>query len=65
MNQTESRKPGVGRRGFLAGLAAGLGIAALAIRGRKVQATPTKQQKSGPVLYRRTAETDRYFKSLY
>ena len=64
MNHTESRQPGVGRRGFFAGLAAGLGIAALAAGARKVGAV-TAQKLHGPILYRRTEETERYLKSMY
>ena len=64
MDHTESRKPGVGRRGFFAGLAAGLGIAALAAGARKVGAV-TARKVRGPVLYRRTEETERYLKSIY
>jgi hypothetical protein len=53
----------LGRRGFFAGLAAGLGIAALAAGARKVHATAQKRLR-GPVLYRHTAEADRYFKTM-
>jgi hypothetical protein len=63
MKHTESPKAGLGRRGFFAGLAAGLGIAALAAGARKVHATAQKRLR-GPELYRHTAEADRYFKTM-
>ena len=63
MNHTETPKAGIDRRGFFTGLVAGLGIAALAAGARKVKAAATERLR-GPVLYRRTAETDRYFKSM-
>jgi hypothetical protein len=54
----------VHRRGFFAGLLAGVGIAALAAGARKVRAAAPKG-RSGPVLYRRTEETERYFKTMF
>jgi hypothetical protein len=63
MNATQTPASGLGRRGFFAGLAAGLGIAALAMGARKVQARVQRTLR-GPVLYRRTEETERYLKTL-
>ena len=63
-----TRKEGSGRRKFLVGLAAGAGVAAtaLALRGRRPAAeSDTAKTPAGPVLYRRTAETERYYKTLY
>lgn len=64
MKHTETAGNGINRRGFFAGLATGLGIAAVAAGARKVRAKVT-ERFSGPVLYRRTAETERYLKSLH
>ena len=64
MNQAESRKPAVGRRGFFAGLVAGVGIAALASGARKVGAAAVSKVR-GPILYRRTEETERYLKTMF
>jgi hypothetical protein len=68
------RRQVVGRRTFLAGLltgggvAAGLGAAAgkaaPAAAGAPGAATP-RQSPHGPVLYRRTEETERYYRTLY
>jgi hypothetical protein len=63
MTQRDTARTEVNRRGFFAGLAAGLGIAAVAAGARKTNAAPTAPAK-GPVLYHRTAETERYLKSL-
>jgi gas vesicle protein len=56
------------RRRFLAGVLAGIGgVAALLSapkRARSATTTPTVPEH-GPVLYRRTAEAERYYKTLY
>jgi hypothetical protein len=51
------------RRGFLAGLFAGAGATAAVLRS-KAQAQGTKAQGTGPVLFHRTAETERYYKTV-
>lgn len=55
---------GVNRRGFFAGLASGAGIVALALGGRKARAAAQPERPRGPVLYRRTEESERYFRTL-
>ena len=65
----ESKKPAnrVSRRKFFAGLAAGLGVAGVAVaaaKGEKAVAATVENDK-GPVLYKRTAEAERYYKTLY
>jgi hypothetical protein len=55
------------RRTFLAGFLAGVGGAALLSapkRARAARQTPTVPA-TGPILYRRTKETERYYKTLY
>jgi hypothetical protein len=54
--------PRASRRGFLMGLLAGAGATAAAATTAKAQAA--KPSKSGPVLFHRTAETERYYKSV-
>jgi len=65
----ESKKPanGVSRRKFFAGLAAGMGMAGVAMAAGKSEkaTTDTVENNKGPVLYRRTAEAERYYKTLY
>jgi hypothetical protein len=68
MKQTESTRATLGRRSFFAGLVSGLGVAALALGGRKALAgrsRPARKGEAGPVLYRRSAEAERYLKTLY
>jgi len=57
------------RRGFLAGLVGGAGAVAAATAMAK-SPTPSKAPEAptsakGPVLYRRTEEVERYYKTLY
>lgn len=65
---SQPRTP-VGRRTFLAGLLTGAG--ALTVLGavpRKAAATKERARNApavGPVLYRRTEEAERYYKTLY
>ena len=58
-----------GRRGFLTGMLSGLGVSALALTARAKTpakaAEPEVEPSRGPILYRRTAETERYYKTLY
>jgi hypothetical protein len=68
MDHTQEPKAGVGRRNFFAGLVSGLGVAALVLSGRKARAAGGKPARKGdrrPILYRRTAETDRYLKTMH
>ena len=62
-------KPAVAsRRNFLFGLLAGTGAAtaALAAAGNAKAKSPTlAQPEQGPVLYRRSEEAERYYKTLY
>ena len=50
------------RRGFLAGVAAALGVAAAASPAGAQKTS--NAAKAGPVLFRRTAETERYYKTV-
>lgn len=50
------------RRGFLAGLASALGVAAAGSPARAQK--KDSPAKSGPVLFRRNAETERYYKTV-
>ena len=63
------KKPNVAsRRNFLFGLLAGTGVAsvALATAGKaKAKSGGTAQPETGPVLYSRTEEAERYYKTLY
>ena len=62
-------KQSVGRRSFLVGLLTGAGgVGALAALPRKATAKKELAQApeaSGPILYRRTQEVERYYKTLY
>lgn len=65
----QQKKTGT-RRGFLAGLVAGAGaVAALATTPRKATATKDAAgdagAPTGPILYRRTEEAERYYRTLY
>ena len=67
MSRVGESQAGQARRMFLARMLTGLGAAAALLsrprRGHAAQpeATPAK----GPILYRRTAETERYYRTLY
>lgn len=65
MKHTESAKSGVNRRGFFAAAVSGMGAAALALAARKSRATPAPERTTGPKLYRRTEETERYLKTMF
>ena len=62
--ESQSGQP---RRTFLARMLTGLGAAAALlsrpVRSRAKQRTETPA--TGPVLYRRSAETERYYRTLY
>ena len=59
------------RRNFLIGMVTGAGAAAVAMGamgragGNAVQGTEPQEAPTDTVLYRRTVETERYFKTLY
>ena len=62
------RRPESGRRTFLKGLLTGAGVtAALGMTGKKAAATPKSKKPSTqePILYRRTQDVERYYKTLY
>lgn len=59
---TTTGTPRASRRGFLAGLLAGAGATAALAATAKAQTS--KPAQSGPVLFHRTAETERYYKSV-
>ena len=65
---TQKRKSS-GRRGFLVGLLTGAGAAAALVGvGKKATETKAPRQEASaaePVLYRRTEETERYYRTLY
>ena len=55
-----------GRRKFLKGLLTGAGVtAALGLAGKKVAAAPKKPSTREPILYRRTEDVERYYRTLY
>ena len=68
MSRDGESQIGQARRTFLARTLAGLGAAAALLsrphRGRAAQPGGTPPAK-GPILYRRTAETERYYRTLY
>lgn len=56
------------RRNFLWGLVTGVGVATVAMASvgkARSKPGPAAKKPTGPVLYRRTAETERYHKTLY
>jgi len=59
----KQRAPSASRRGFLMGLVAGAGVSAAAL-GTKAQAQGAKPAAGGPILFHRTAETQRYYKTV-
>ena len=67
MSRDGESQAGQARRTFLARMMAGLGVAAALLsrprRGRTAQ--PEAAPAKGPILYRRTAESERYYKTLY
>ena len=67
MSRDGESQTGQARRTFLARTLAGLGAAAALLsrprRGRAAQ--PEVPPAKGPVLYHRTAETERYYRTLY
>ncbi len=68
MSRDGESQAGQARRTFLARMLTGLGAAAALLsrprRGRAA-AQPESVSAKGPILYRRTAETERYYRTLY
>ena len=59
---------GPSRRKFLVGMLTGAGvatIAAVAVGKNGEKSATSDATPTGPILYRRTAETERYYKTLY
>lgn len=54
-----------GRRSFLKGLLTGAGVAVALGMGPKKAAAQKKPGVPDPILYRRTEEVEKYYKSLY
>jgi hypothetical protein len=60
-----------GRRNFLVGLLTGAGVVAAVaganrpIAARPAGAEPSESPSADPVLYRRTEEAERYYRTLY
>jgi hypothetical protein len=55
----------VNRRSFFKALAAGVGATGAALAAGRGLARERTPAPSGPVLYRRSAEAERYYKTLY
>lgn len=68
-DETKKTKQPSGRRTFLVGLATGAGAVAAVSAAPRAAATkeaPAEPAKPAePVLYRRTEDTNRYYRSLY
>jgi len=70
MSDDKTPKKSAGRRTFLVGLVTGAGAAAAAVSAVPRAAATKEPAKdstttSEPVLYQRTEETDRYYRTLY
>lgn len=71
MNEHQTTQGRPSRRTFLAGLLTGVGAAgALGAAAPRPAARPTQAasgagEAAGPILYRRTAEAERYYRTLY
>ena len=53
------------RRGFLVGMLAGVGaVAAMGGGAKEAAASAAKEGKGEPILYRKTEETARYYRTL-
>ena len=67
MERHTTRK-GPGRRAFLTGLIAGLGTAGVAMAGKGVGRSVHGEPEAPPtetILYRRSEEAERYYRTLY
>ena len=62
-------QPGQGRRTFLTRILTAIGATAAVLsisrRARAGQSDVRPARASGPILYRRSAETERYYRTLY
>ncbi|MFQ5693305.1 MAG: hypothetical protein ACE5IM_09720 [Nitrospinota bacterium] len=69
MKKSNGQEQGVSnRRGFLRGLLVGAGaVAALGLSKAKAAAQPFGKNKAAPdpILFRRTEEAERYYRTLY
>lgn len=68
MRQNMEMEAGQHRRKFLAGFMAGVAGAAaflLAPRGARAAVKKSAAPAAGPILYHRTEEAERYYKTLY
>jgi hypothetical protein len=61
--QVKKSGPSATRRNVLLGVVAGVGASAAVLSGAQAQQKPAASA-SGPVLFKRTAETERYYKTL-
>lgn len=61
--ETKSATPEASRRNVLLGLVAGAGVTAAVTSSAQAQGKAAPKS-SGPVLFKRTAETERYYKTL-
>lgn len=66
----DNTKKGAGRRGFFLGLLATVGTASLAMAATRFPGMKKQKRKkidapSGPILYKRTKEAERYYNTLY
>ncbi len=53
------------RRGFFAGLLAGVGALAVLGGGKEASAAPQSGKVHEPILFRKTRESVRYYKTLF
>lgn len=75
MNDSKQSRALPGRRAFLVGLVTGAGVTTAlgipAVRGAgagpygRAAATPPAGAAAAPILYRRTPEAERYYRTLY
>ncbi len=66
----EKKERSSGRRGFLLGMLTGAGAASAAVVATRTavvdqEGTDSTEALAGPVLYKRTDEAERYYKTLY
>ncbi len=63
MDSKTKQQPTATRRNVLLGLVAGAGASAAVLSTAQAQEKPAPKS-TGPVLFKRTAETERYYKTL-
>ena len=66
----EENEKSSGRRGFLLGMLTGVGATSAALMATRTamvdqEGTDSTEALAGPVLYKRTEEAERYYKTLY